>query len=208
MKPYLRFQRFQNESPVWVISCRFFFLLGISLWLGAIAFFAFGAAGVPFAVAKSWNLTGTNPVLANQVVTYKTIGGAITSQMLIKLNQVEVLALLLTTIAFIFTWMPDHNRSSLLLAQTFLMAAMAILLLIYSEKIGVRMREIQATFPIDFSIENELLKTVQHKEFDTLHKRYSFLVSLNAIGAVVQLLLFSINPLAKTRPHKEINEVK
>lgn len=174
------------------------------MWLGSLAFFAFGAAGVPFSIAKSWNLTGTNPDLADQVVNFRTIGGAITSQMLVKLNQVEVLALFLITIAFIFAWMPNQNRTSLLLAQTFLMAVMAILLLIYSQKIGVRMREIQATFPIDFSIENELLKTVQHKEFDVLHKRYSFLVSLNAIGAVIQILLFSINPLAKIHHKNEV----
>jgi hypothetical protein len=119
--------------------------------------------------------------------------------MLLKLNQLETLALLLTSFAFLLAWIPEHNRSSLLLLQTFIMATMGILLLIYSEKIGVRMFEIQNNFPIDYSIGEESLKSAEHKEFNALHKRYSSLVSINAILAFVQILLFSINPLAKVR---------
>lgn len=199
MKSYFRLQQFYNESPIWVILTRFFFVLGIGLWLGSLAFFAFGAAGVPFKLAQQWQLTGINPNLPQQVVSYRTIGGAITSTMLLKLNQLETFSLLLTSLAFLLAWIPEHNRSSLLLVQTFIMATMGILLLIYAEKIGARMFEIQKNFPIDFSITDEALKTAEHKEFNALHKRYSTFVSINAFLAFIQIILFSINPLAKVR---------
>ncbi|TNE71216.1 hypothetical protein EP331_09965 [bacterium] len=178
---------------------RFCFILGISIWFGALVFFAFGAAGIPFKIANTWSLTGVNPTMPEQIVSYRTVGGAITSQMLIKLNQIEIIALFLTSVALFLAWIPEHNRSTLLLFQTLIMASMGILLLIYMEKIGVRMFEIQSTIPIDFSITDESLKLAAHKEFEVLHKRYSSLVSANAILAFLQILLFSINPLAKVR---------
>ena len=61
------------------------------------------------------------------------------------------------------------------------------------------MFEIQNTIPIDFSIVNEELKSSLHKEFDLLHKQYSRFVSFNAILAFVQIVLFTINPLAKSK---------
>ena len=64
------------------------------------------------------------------------------------------------------------------------------------------MSEIQTSIPIDFSIEQEELKSSLHREFDSLHKQYSRFVSFNAILAFAQLILFSINPLAKSKIKK------
>jgi len=192
------FLKFQNDSPLWVIFSRIFFILGISVWFGALVFFAIGA-GIPFQIAKSWNLTGVNPDLPSQIINYRTIGGAITSQFILRLNVLESIALFLTVFAFILAWIPEHNRNWMLLVQTLIMATMGIFLLIYSQKIGARMFEIQNTIPIDFSIVNEELKSSLHKEFDLLHKQYSRFVSFNAILAFVQIVLFTINPLAKSK---------
>lgn len=197
------FYKFQNESPVWVVISRSFFLLGLSLWFGALIFFA-SSAGIPFQIAKTWHLTGVNPELPTQIVSYRTIGGAITADMLLKLNILESIALGLTLLGFLLAWMPEHNRNWMLLVQTLVMAAMGIILLIYSQKIGVRMMEIKSTIPIDFSIENPDLKSSLHKEFDLLHKQYTRFVSINAILAFAQLILFAINPIATRKNHYDI----
>ncbi len=192
------FLKFKNNSPFWVILARSFFLLGISIWFGSLVFFAIGA-GIPFQIAKSWNLTGLNPDLPSQLINYRTIGGAITSQFILRLNNLESIALFLTVFAFLLAWIPEHNRNWMLLVQTLIMATMGICLLIYSQKIGARMFEIQHSIPIDFSIVNDELKSSLHREFDSLHKQYSRFVSVNAILAFIQIILFSFNPLAKSK---------
>jgi hypothetical protein len=195
------FLKFHNDSQLWVIFCRSFFIVGISVWFGALVFFALGA-GISFQIAKSWKLTGINPDLPTQLINYRTIGGAITSQFILRLNMLETVALLMTVFGILLAWIPEHNRNWMLMVQTLIMATMGIFLLIYSQKIGVRMSEIQTSIPIDFSIEQEELKSSLHREFDSLHKQYSRFVSFNAILAFAQLILFSINPLAKSKIKK------
>lgn len=197
MKSYSKFQKFHNESPVWVILVRILFLLGLSLWLGSLIMFGFGVAPTSFAIAKSWDLTGINPDLPQQIVNYKTIGGALTSNVLLRMNQIEVVALSLISIAFLLAWMPSHSRNQYLLVQTFVAAAMAIVFLIYTEKIGARMFEIQNTIPIDYSIVEKSMQIPEHLEFNKLHKIYSRLVSLNVFLGFILLVLFSIFPLSE-----------
>lgn len=199
MKSYRRFQIVHNRSPFWISITRSLFLLGISVWFGSLVFFAAGVAPVNFEIAQTWELTGENPQQPEQPIGYRTIGGALTQESLARLNTVELIGILLSTIGLFMAWVSKQNRNGFLITQTLVLACMILIYLIYAFQISGRMHEIQSSVVLDFTLEKMSEKPALHQEFDRLHERYTTFTSINAFLLFAQIILFSVNPLIKQR---------
>jgi hypothetical protein len=170
---------------------RLLLTLGLALWLGSLAFFVIGVAPVNFGTAEEWNLTGTNPAMADQPVHWRTIGGEFTGRSIQKLNMVEWIAFTLG-LAGIFLLMA-HRSTPTRKRQLGVFVVMGVILFVYSGLLGPRLHEIRNTVPLDFSDQSTTKSTAIHQEFDQKHEWYSRLTTVNALLLMVQVVLFSMS---------------
>ena len=167
------------------------FTLGLALWFGGIAFLGYGVAPVNFYMAESWELTGQNPALPNQKVTYRTVGGALTGKSIQRLNDIEMVSAVMMTVGLLFLWVPRNNRDKWLMAQTVALSGSILLLMIYSFNVGEELFELQATEPIDFSVRDPDQQSAVHQRFNELHDRYSNLTKVNMMLLLSQFFFLA-----------------
>ncbi len=162
-------------------TARFLLVASAGLWLGAAIMLGFGVAPVNFGVAEQWELTGSNPVMPEQNVNYRTIGGELTGLSIIRMNQLESVFLMLMVIGLAIMWSKDYGKRNARITLSVLVLCSAILFTVYALWIGAEMTEIRTTVPLDFSIEDDALKSDHQLRFDALHPWYTRLMGLNMI---------------------------
>lgn len=169
---------------------RLLLMFGLCLWLGSLVFFIVGVAPVNFGTAKEWNLTGSNPAMAEQPIHWRTVGGEITGRSITRLNLTEWAGFTLC-LAGLFLLMA-HRTSKTRKRQLMLFAVMGVILFVYSGILGTRLQEIRSTVPLDFS-DNSTTKTSEiHQSFDTMHIWYTRLTTVNAFFLIVQVVMFAL----------------
>lgn len=171
------------------VTGHFLFLLGISIWFGALVFLGYGVAPVNFSTAEAWEMTGTNPAHPEIEQHARNIGGELTARSIERLNQLEMIAILLCGIGLAIFWFVRFNRPHLLIAQTSILCLMIVIFLIYGHYIANELAEIRALYPLDFAVTDELEKSVQRLRFDSLHQWYTRLSGVNIILALSQIAL-------------------
>ncbi len=149
----------------------------------------YGVAPVNFEVAESWQLEGKNPLLPDQHVNERTIGGELTAYSINRLNHIEFFGFALALLGIAASWYPSGKISKLLIFRTILLLVMGTLLFYYAEIIGGRLNEIRMTVPLDFTTDQPDMIPDEQEEFDRLHSRYTQLTSVNAVFCVMQIAL-------------------
>jgi hypothetical protein len=138
--------------------------LSLGVWLGALLMLGIAVAGPIFQNSPS-----------------KTIAGNINAIILSRMNTLEwvcgLIAFVSSFILLLLNWQGEWRN--LRLVEAGLIAVAIVLLWIYSFSISSRLESLRATIK-DFDHPQQTTEYVQAKaEFDTLHKRYTSLVSVN-----------------------------
>ncbi|HEY3875035.1 MAG TPA: DUF4149 domain-containing protein [Candidatus Kapabacteria bacterium] len=140
--------------------------LALGVWLGALLMLGYAVAGPIFQHSPS-----------------KTLAGTINGIILGRMNAIEwvcaVLALVASILSLLLHWQSSHRTLQIVETVTILIAA--IILWMYSISITNRMDTLRATIG-DFDHPQTTSTTLEAKqEFDTLHHRYTALVSVNML---------------------------
>ncbi|MCH8569673.1 MAG: hypothetical protein LAT67_15470 [Balneolales bacterium] len=185
----------------------FLLLLGSAVWLGAFIMLGYGVAPVNFGLAAQWELTGVNPVMEEQPVNYRTIGGALTGTSILRLNIIESFCLILIVAGLLFNWRRTIGTERNRMVLSALALFTALMFYYYAIHVGGRLTELRTTVPIDFSITEQALKSAAHHEFDRLHRTYTRVASINMISlfALFTLSVFTGFP-ADSKSEQETPE--
>lgn len=165
---------------------RFLILLGAGLWLGGFIMLGYGVAPVNFGIAQQWELTGTNPIMPEQEIHYRTIGGELTGNSILRLNLIESLSLLLIVIGLLIAWNTQTGTTRNRILRTVFATLIAVSFYYYAVHVGGRLTELRSTVPIDFSVTDTALKSVYYLEFDRLHRTYT------RVASVAMVLIFTL----------------
>jgi hypothetical protein len=138
--------------------------LSLGVWLGALLMLGIAVAGPIFQNSPS-----------------KTIAGNINAIILSRMNTLEwicgLIALISSAILLIVNWQGEWRNIRMI--ETAMIVVMLVILWVYSSSISSRMETLRATIK-DFDHPQQTTEYVEAKsEFDTLHKRYTMLVSAN-----------------------------
>lgn len=141
--------------------------LGIAIWLGAIVMFAFAVAGTVFKEAGSINLAGH-----------------LNGKILAKLNLLEATASALLTISAIYFLLQSDERTTARLIKTAILLLMIGLLVVYGKFVTDRLEFLRVAEIKDFD-NFDVSKQAFRDEFNSLHKTYTRLVSINLLLGLV-----------------------
>ncbi|MCC5933249.1 MAG: hypothetical protein JJU35_03315 [Balneolales bacterium] len=166
-------------------------LLGAGIWLGGFIMLGYGVAPVNFGIAQQWELEGSNPAMPEQPVSYRTIGGELTGNSILRLNMMESLSLFLIVIGMVLAWNTKAGTDRNLIFRTIVVLLVTAAFYYYAIRVGGRLTELRSTVPIDFSITENALKSVAHLEFDRLHKTYTRVAGFT-MGLLALLFAFSV----------------
>ena len=180
---------------------RLFILLGAGIWLGGFIMLGYGVAPVNFGIAEQWELTGENPLMPEQEVSYRTIGGELTGTSILRLNMMESMSLLLLLIGVALAWKAEVGSKPNRIIRTLLGVLILGTFYYYALSVGSRLTELRTTVPIDFSITDDALKSAAHLEFDRLHATYTRVASITMIFLLnlFVLTVFDQTPAPKAR---------
>ncbi len=147
----------------------FYFIeqLGIAVWIGAIVMFAFAVAGTIFKEAGSINLAGH-----------------LNGKVLAKLNMLEATASALLTISAIYFLLQSDERTTARLIKTAILLVMIALLVVYGKVVTDRLEFLRVVEIKDFD-NFDVSKQAFRDEFNSLHKTYTRLVSVNLLLGLV-----------------------
>jgi Domain of unknown function (DUF4149) len=152
--------------------------LSLGLWLGALIMLGYAVAGPIF-----------------QQLPSKTLAGTVNGVILAKMNHIEwvcAIVALASSILLLFLHWNDGSRTLRLTESAAIFVAM-IMLWIYSIQTTDRMNALRSTIG-DFDHPQQTTEYVEAKsEFDSLHHRYTALVSANMILILGGFVLSSVN---------------
>lgn len=151
--------------------------LSLGLWLGALIMLGYAVAGPIF-----------------QQLPSKTLAGTVNGVILSRMNHIEwvcaIVALISSIILLILNW---NSARTLRLTETAAIFAAMIMLWFYSIQTTDRMNTLRSTIG-DFDHPLQTTEYIQAKaEFDTLHHRYTALVSANMILILGGFVLSVVN---------------
>lgn len=141
--------------------------LGIAVWIGAIVMFAFAVAGTIFKEAGSINLAGH-----------------LNGKVLAKLNLLEATASALLSVSAIYFLLQSNERTTARLIKTAILLVMIGLLVVYGKFVTDRLEFLRVVEIKDFD-NFDISKQPFRDEFNSLHKTYTRLVSLNLLLGLV-----------------------
>jgi len=149
--------------------------LSLGVWLGSLLMLGYAVAGPIFQQSPS-----------------KTLAGAINGVILGRMNNIEwacwAVALVSSIILLILNW---NSAKGLRVTEFGLLIVAGVLLWFYSSNITGRMNTLRATIG-DFDHPKQTTEYVQAKsEFDTLHHRYTAVVSINML-VILGTFVFSM----------------
>jgi uncharacterized membrane protein len=164
------------------------FLIGlhnfaIALWVGGIAFFSFGVAPVIF-----------------QNVESRTKAGNIIGEILNRFNLVEFLLIiiLISTMLYFIFQLSHKNKTNIF--RLFVIVFMSALTFVYGVLITTKMKNLREDIKSRGGYEVVNPTDPVRVEFNTLHKVYSNLVSINFILGVILIFV----PLKLSKEKEEV----
>lgn len=137
--------------------------LGVAIWIGAIAAFAFAVAGTVFKEAGSVNLAGH-----------------LNGKILARLNWLEAIASALMGVSAVYFLLQADERTMARLVKVAILLAMIALLVVYGKFVTDRLEFLRVVEIKDFD-NFDPSKQAFRDEFNSLHKTYTRLVSLNLL---------------------------
>ena len=152
--------------------------LSLGLWLGALIMLGYAVAGPIF-----------------QQLPSKTLAGTVNGVILSRMNHLEwvcaIVALASSCVLLVLRW--SDGSQTLRLTETAAIFVAMIMLWIYSGSITDRMNTLRSTIG-DFDHPQQTTQYIEAKsEFDSLHHRYTALVSANMILILGGFVLSMVN---------------